>query len=550
MSVNRLSDLGTSLSRVDGVHKKYLNLSSAERNKVLFPNSADTELSFDEQSNVLGMKILNFEMPHTRYAIDRNVNSLYLSEKWGEDEYHFYSLRVSTGGYSIQSLSAAMELSCRCPVLLSGDKAMGNTYSFNATSLFGKVGFVSSGDYDFTIHAAFETVTLTSITADSATEATVSFFASYGEMFKPGALLTLKAYNYPDREVQVVETISDRTVRLIGYFSDLDCETLSVSMSTMVPYSGQNSVARIMGLGESDLSGHSDFELLSIGSPFSASDDDLQNASVMLVTNFTTFISVGDYVRLSGIRGFMNDAVYQVSAVHDESHMEIYVDRSSLWSHESGRLADPSDPSVEWGVDAIDLSSVSNNLVELVCTLSSPTSLSTGDPVTFVGFDAEELSVVDAAVVHVDDTGSSVTVQFTYPTTYLLEDGVSSLSPVNPDTMIRTTYITPDRFDMSRGRRIALCRAIVDNQDVGSIHIPSLSARSFFGRIQLFSGAELVNFLSKDTAIGTHEFNSVLKRLNKIRLQFFNEDGTPYDFIGVDYTMFLELTCMDSNKGL
>ncbi|CAN0544400.1 unnamed protein product, partial [Ectocarpus sp. 8 AP-2014] len=71
-----------------------------------------------------------------------------------------------------------------------------------------------------------------------------------------------------------------------------------------------------------------------------------------------------------------------------------------------------------------------------------------------------------------------------------------------------------------------------------------------FGRIQLFSGANLVNFLGKDTAVGSHEFNSVMKRINKIRFQFYNEDGTAYDFIGVDYTMFLELVCLDSNKGL
>lgn len=190
MSVNRLSDLGTSLSRTDGVHLRYLNPSSADRKKLLFPNSADTELSFDDQPNVLGMRILNFEMPHTRYAIDKTRNNLYISEKWGEDEYYFYFLRVSTGGYSVQSLSSAMELSCKCPVLFNGDRAMGNTYKFEATSLFGKVGFVSSGDYDFTIHTAYETVTLTSITVKSTTEAIVSFLASADEVFKPGALLT------------------------------------------------------------------------------------------------------------------------------------------------------------------------------------------------------------------------------------------------------------------------------------------------------------------------------------------------------------------------
>jgi len=190
---------------------------------------------------------------------------------------------------------------------------------------------------------------------------------------------------------------------------------------------------------------------------------------------------------------------------------------------------------------------VNNNEIRLKISPSSATSLFIGDFVVFYGFHHVEFQDLIATVVSMDQ---GVTVQFDYPTMFLFEDGVTSLSPVNPTTALRTTYMAPSRFDLSSGRRMVLCRAIVDNQDVGSIHIPALSTRAFFGRIQLFSGMDLVNFLNADTAVGSHEFNSVLKRLSKIRFQFFNEDGTEYNFVGVDYTMFLRLTCLDSNKGI
>jgi hypothetical protein len=32
--------------------------------------------------------------------------------------------------------------------------------------------------------------------------------------------------------------------------------------------------------------------------------------------------------------------------------------------------------------------------------------------------------------------------------------------------------------------------------------------------------------------------------------QLTNEDGAPYDFIGVDYTIFIKLTKLDSNTGI
>lgn len=553
MSVNRRSDLDTSLSRTDGVHHKYLNLSSADRDKTLYPDSADAELAFDDQSNVIGMKILNFEIPHTRYAIDSTTNNLYISEKRGEDEYYFYSLRVSPGAHSIQNLCSALTLSSKCPVMFNGDRDMGNEYAFTTSLLFGKVGIVSSGDYEYNIHASTATVTLSAIIVNSDTEALLSFLAPADQVFKPGALLVFQPYTYADRDVQVVENTESSgqsEVRVIGDFSDLDWENLDVSLSRIVPYAGVSSMASIAGFGDSDLADQSNFDVLSMGSPFSSSIDTLENASVMVLLDKSPFLSAGDCVRLSGVPGFMNDMVCTVAIVHDETHLEIYVDRSALWSHDSGTLANLSDPGVEWGVEDINLSDVDSNTVEIVITPSSPTTLSVGDVVVFDGFHSEEFQDLNATVVSVDEDDDGITVQFDYPTILLFEDGVTSLSPVNSETTLGTTYIAPNGFDLSRGRRMVLCRAVVDNQDVGSVHIPSLSTRSFFGRIQLFSGANLVNFLGKDTAVGSHEFNSVMKRINKIRFQFHNEDGTTYDFIGVDYTMFLELVCLDSNKGL
>ncbi|CAM9093213.1 unnamed protein product, partial [Ectocarpus sp. 12 AP-2014] len=534
----------------------YLNLSSADRNRNLFPDSADSELSFDEQSNVLGLKILNFEIPLTRYPIDKTSNNLYISEKRGEDEYYFYSLRASTGGHSIQNLAVSLTLSAKCPVMFTGDKNMGNDYKFSTSLLFGKLGVISTGEYEYTIHAASETVALSGIVVNSDTEAKISFLASSEQVFKPGALLVFKPYTYRDRDVQVVEAGAlsggqGNEVRVMGDFSDLDWENLSLSSSKLVPYSGFNSVASVIGFGSADIADQSMFEVLAIASPF-ATNDILRDGSVMVTTNFAPFWSKGSHVRLHGAPGFMESMVCEVASVHDETHAEIYVERSVLWSHDdSATLANPDDPSQQWGVVDIHLSNVFDGLVELTVSLDAapaPSTLTVGDVVIFSGFHAPEFQELGATVVDVQDEAVALT--FEYPAKFLLEEGVTSLCPVNPYTGICTTSITPYRFDLSRGRRMVLCRAVVDNQDVGSIHIPSLSTRVFFGRIQLFSGANLVNFLGAETAVGSHEFNSVLKRLSKIRFQFFNEDGTAYDFVGVDYTMFLELTCLDSNKGI
>lgn len=550
MSVNRQSDLNTSLSRTDGVRTSYLNLSSADRDKNVDPNSNNAELPFDEQFNVIGMEIKNFEIPHTRYAINPTNNNLYISEKWGEDEFYFYSLRASTGGYTIQDLGVTLELSTQCPVLFNGDNTMGNTYLFITANVFGKVGIISSGDYEYNIHNARETVVLTSMTKKSDTEAIISFLSSEEYVFQPGALMLLRPYDYVDREVQIVEMVSGRTARVIGDVSDIDEATLDFARSSMVPYSATNSVSRVMGMGEVDLAGNTSFQVLSMGSPFQSTTS-LDVVSVMCVVNFPIFLSPGDFVRLEGSQSFLNDTVFEISQVHDDTHVEIAINRNTFLSHSGGSVINPQDPSSPISISTIGFSSVSNNTVRIVITPSSPSSLSVGDSVTLSGFNSPEMNDLSLDVVSVNSSTSDFTLRFTYPTTYLsTESGSVTLTAVNKTTELKTTYLTPFRFDLSRGRRMVLCRAIIDNQDIGSIHIPSLSSRDFFGRIQLFSGADLVNFLSSETAVGSHEFNSVVKRLNRIRFQFFNEDGSEYDFVGVDYTIFIKLITLDSNVGI
>lgn len=547
MSVNRTSELGTSLSRTDGVHVSYLNLSSADRDKSVYPSSDDAELQFDIQSNVIGLEVLNFEIPHTRYAIDKSNNTLYISEKRATDEYYYYGLKASTSGYTIQNLVVSLELSSRCPVMYNGDKPLGNSYNIVSAGIFGKVGVISSGNYEYSIHCATESVVLAEFTKNSDTEAIVKFLASSDYLYAPGALLQFKPYKYGDREVQVMETTGGRSVRLLGDFSDID-STLEVSKSNMVPYSSNNTVAKVIGMGDNDKTGHSTFEVLSMGSPFSGTDV-LENASVMVNLDSPCFASPDDFVKLTGTNSFMNNTIFQIGTTHDDSHIEILVNRDDLFITTSGGTV--SSDSDSFGVTSITVSAINENVVNIVLTPNSTTNFAVGDTVELNGYDAEELEGLSMSVLSFSSSSNDVTLQFTYPTTYLLSShGNTRIAPVNNGTTILTTYVTPFRFDLSRGRRMVLCRAIIDNQDVGSIHIPSLSTTNFFARIQLFSGADLVNFLGPDTAVGTHEFNSVVKRLNKIRFQFVNEDGEPYDFVGVDYTIFIRVLKLDSNKGI
>lgn len=525
----------------------YISVTSSARDKSTFTSSDDCVIEFDELRNVVGMQLINFEIPHTRYAIDHSNNTFYISEKISDGVFNFFGLKASTGGYTIANLAVSLELSQNTPIAYNTDSVMTNTYNFLTASSFGKVAVISSGDVEYNIHTCKETLRIVSFSKNSDTEASVTFIAPFEYIIAPGALLTLKLHNMVDREVQVIEGPAPRTVTIIGDFSSFDEDEVNLELSNMVPYSSINPVAEVAGFGTVDLenSRNTSFEVLAIESPFAAGIEDGMSTPMVLV-DFPIFVSTDDHVILSGGNGMMTNVSARVGTTHDDTHFEVDIDPSTLFNGTSVQVS--SDGST-FDVEEIEVVESMGNEVTLAVTTTGVVSFIEGDSVVFSGLTSpeweEEPSVIVSSVEASTLTFNAV---FTYPSSSTNLDS-TIVTPSNPTTFIPTTYLSPDRFDLSRGRRVILCRASVEGKDLGTIHIPN-DRTVFFGRIQLFSGADLVNFLGVHQAIGNHKFTSIVKRLRAIRFRFYNEDGSEYKFVGVDYTAFIKVVTNDSNTGI
>lgn len=525
----------------------YISISSSSRDKNTFTSSDDCEVEFDELRNVSAISLVNFEIPHTRYAIDKSNNTFYLSEKIADGVYNFFALKAGTGGYTIANLAVTLELSQNTPVAYNGDSVLRNTYNFVTASSFGKVAVISSGDVEYNIHNCKESLPIIAFTKTSDTEASVTFLAPFEYILAPGALLNLKLFNKVDREVQVIAVSAPRTVTIIGDFLSVDPDEFD-QRSLMVPYSSHNSVAEVAGFGLVDLEVSKDtkFEVLGIQSPFGAAVEE-GIATPMVLVDFPIFVSTEDNVMLSGTAGAMTGLNLTVGTTHDDTHFELLFDVSELFA---GVGIGVSSGTSLFDVDDITVQAVVGNEVSISVTTSAPVDFSVGELISFSGLTSPEWEQdVNVVVTALDVSTTSFDATFTYPTKSSFEEGNTFVSPVNKVTGIPTTYLSPNRFDLSRGRRVILCRASIDGKDLGTIHIPG-DRTKFFGRIQLFSGADLVNFLSIHQAVGNHKFTSLVKRLRALRFRFYNEDGSDYKFIGVDYTVFLKIVTHDSNTGL
>jgi hypothetical protein len=129
-----------------------------------------------------------------------------------------------------------------------------------------------------------------------------------------------------------------------------------------------------------------------------------------------------------------------------------------------------------------------------------------------------------------------------------LFDSSTQITLINPTTHERTAYLTPFRFDLSRGRRMILIHCIIEGIEIGAIRIPALVGKKFFARIALSSGGDVVNFSSLTEATSYHYFEAPLQRFRSIAFTFYNEDGTLYTFTGADWSMLFQVETQATAK--
>lgn len=560
-----MTTTNSSIPRIDGDANRstvnhYLSVSSGDREKSELSTSNDCEISFDEFRNVLSIELLNFELPHTKYAIDQSNNTLYISEKMSETEYNFFGLKVGTSGYLVSNLAVSIELSQRCPTKYSTDAVLHNSYNVITSGPTGKVAIISSGDVAFNIHNCQETLPVVDLKKNSNTQATLKFLSPFEYIVAPGAILLLKLSSSADIEIQVIANDAPRMITVVGDFSYLDESTFDAAGATMTPVSATSCVSEVIGFGVVDFqpgTKNDSMEVLGMESPFaSAIDADNGLVAPMVCVDFPAFVSANDYVQLSGTYDYLQTEPVRVSFTHDDSHFELEYNPSAAF--EGSAISAVSSNGDMWLVESVVVDATGYNVASVTVTFEEPIAglsildkLTANDSLTILGLTGDHW--ISPPSMLISSITSTTVVKGTVEVPSMAavdqEPGITRATPVSAATGYSTTYVGPHRFDLSRGRRVILCRMVVDDLDVGNISIPK-SRTTFFGRIQLFSGADLVNFLATDNARGEHTFNSLVKRMRRFRLRFYNDDGTPYSFEGVDFSLLLKVVCLSSNTGL
>jgi hypothetical protein len=401
------------------------------------------------------------------------------------------------------------------------------------------MSITSSGVVPYNVHFANQRYAVKSVTKIDDSHLLLEYFSAL-EALVPGALVTLHVYPFKDREVQVISNSFSYNpfVTLLGDFSDIDAASIEVSYSSITPVSVDAGMTQLMGFDTRDLKGGTATPILGLQSPFLSGNS---NSALIAVTlDMSHFCANGSALKIQNTMTFLDDQTVYVSKSMDDTHIQLTVDRRTLWSTTgTGNVYNIISPSTSIDISSFALDNCSANTIQLNVNTVVDHGFEIDDIVSFNNMTMPEFVGLQTTVVDILSTTSFI-VSFLYPSQF--SDAISpNILVVNATTANPTTYVTSQRFDMSLGRRVLLIGAQTDTATLGMIEGNVVESKRLFARIQLRAGANAIQFLNEKDIIGSHLFNVPLKRFRSIRLNFYSENGDVYPLFRTDYSMCLKL---------
>lgn len=184
------------------------------------------------------------------------------------------------------------------------------------------------------------------------------------------------------------------------------------------------------------------------------------NATRAVLVDLPPFVFADDHVIGTGTEGFIEGEILRVGTAQDDARFELEVEVAESWSTDSTLQVNYSSGSVT--ITGSSVRSILNNVVVLEMASGSTFNGSQGEAVAISVTKYPELSNTAITVTSIDVSGTSFTTQFKYSSVYSFT-GAMFVIPANSETGIPTTSLSPNRFYLSRGRRLVLCGATLDD---------------------------------------------------------------------------------------
>ena len=549
-----------------------LNISSEYRDFSEYPIPGEFEINFDrDYKNVSEIKLTNIEIPHTQMLVTRPL--LVISE-CQDGEWIPFELANSSGNYVITDLMnslAAGSLAMRT----IGDyrKVPYNEYRFVADTLWGKMAIVSDGNALFRVHSRSDPVKITSVSvADDGERLKLAIHDHTGWPLAPGCPGRLIMSPSFESRLVVVDSITNATIFVRAarggskaFSSDIFVNKVAgdtiddlLPDARFEPYeygSVETPLNHVLGFDQKQDNGSlgNSYEARSIQNPFTRDYDidDLSIGRCRISFELPVFCTTSDYLEIDGTGSFIDGMQCPVVAVYDATHVDISIDRDTLFE------ADPDDSGAKIIVDGVEhvangftITSVSNLVVGVTVSVPTIADSSVYTPgtstVEFSGMIHPEFEIGLSPTLEAV-TASSFDILIAYP--HSAYGGralpMGSNLALDEDLVLRrleNTRLADGRFDFSRAQRFVYLYLELNGVAVGNNRLASIPNLPLLARIPLNKGVSSLTYLGEAELGQVVKFASALGSVSRAKVVVYRQNGTVYDFRLVDFSITLAVT--------
>ena len=534
-----------------GTQSKYIHLSSVNRDHELYEDPSFCRLELgDELKQVSEIELIHFEIANPRNTIENGINHEFVYSEYDadNDRYNTYLCKLPDGTYPLSTLLNVLQGAMNCPTRISHLHNPYNTYNCQADGVGGRIRIESfttlpeNTQRQFQLH--FGTGRYLNIENVDIANDQVIFQAGETpyEEWRPGHMLTFAPRRSKQLEVQVYSWIDSRTLQLrVG---DLSVPLAGKTFAEIQPvtieskYHTSPALTRLLGFEEVDLQGGSTVQVLAMSNPTAYQRDGSdREVTLVIETRYDIGPVQNKKYRISGSGTFL-DSIDTLTVHHTQNSanfIAFIVDLLELWKDgltaSDGTASEDAISIVYDGTDA-------NGIMTLKLTFNPGHSLDVGTNslflTGFVGYTGAPIEAAVAAWV-----GDEVSLYVAFPFTPTL--ATTQIQHINSlGTPIQ--YVSPKNFDLTASRRICLVALTAGDISVGHIHAAA-SKEKYFARIQLDSGPLQVQFAAGKNILGYYLEPNPIQSVTRITLRFVTEDGHPFPFIGVDWSLCLRMKC-------
>lgn len=553
------------ISDANGLHTtgeqpKYIHLSSTNRDHALYEDPSFCRLELrDEFKQVSEIELVQFEIANPRNTIESNINQQFVFSEYDavNDRYNTYRCELPTGTYPLHTLLSVLQGAMNCPIPITTTANPYNRYNCQSDGIGGRIRVESfstlpeNTQWNFQLHFGVGTYIAIASIDIANDQITFKRGETPFEVWRPGHVLRFAPRRFRQLEVQVYSWIDQWTVQLRA--GDLSVPLAATTFADIQPitveskYHTNTALTRLLGFEEVDLQGGSFVQVLAISNPTAFPRDNTSEDVTVVVETRSDVGPVTNKLYTVSNSGTFLDTIPYLTVDHTESSAHFIafkVSLTSMWA--TGLTVDDGTTTTPTSLIAYNGTSTFS-VMNLVIDFPPghglnnllPSLLLSG----FVGYSGPPVEAQVVAWNSVDQVEVGLVFPFTpsLPNPFVAGAAPGAVIQHVNNVLTPIQYVSPRNFDLTASRRVCLVALNVGDKLIGNIQ--TISKEQYFARIQLDSGPLQVQFSAGSNILGHYIEPNPIKVITAITLRFVTEDGYPFPFIGVDWTLLLKVKC-------